>query len=156
MPVLFHTKRWFLGCSLTWKKKKETRNRIGNGISPSWFSPARFENKGLETFFSLIFRPKGDPYLNATQDLWIALHGSDGMFIWYASFQSSGSVEHAEKLDFIQCMPLFFWPTVVVRVYLPFCWVVICPENAEMFFFEVISPPLSHTVALTLCNVAYR
>jgi len=30
------------------------------------------------------------------------------------------------------------------------------PENAEMFFFEAISPPLSHTVALTLCNVAYR
>ena len=41
-------------------------------------------------------------------------------------------------------------------VYLPFCWVVIFPENAEMFFFEAISPPLSHTVVLTLCNVAYR
>ena len=30
-------------------------------------------------------------------------------------------------------------------VYLPFCWVVICPENAETFFFEAILPSLSHS-----------
>ena len=40
-------------------------------------------------------------------------------------------------------------------VYLPFCWVVICPENPETFFFETISPPLNHIAILSLCNVAY-
>ena len=33
--------------------------------------------------------------------------------------------------------------------------VVICPENAETFFFEAILSLLSHTVVLTLRNVAY-
>ena len=40
-------------------------------------------------------------------------------------------------------------------VYLPFCWVVICPENAETFFFETISPPLGYKLILSLRNVAY-
>jgi len=40
-------------------------------------------------------------------------------------------------------------------VYRSFCWVVICPENPETFFFETILPPLSHRVVSTLRNVAY-